>query len=107
MTQTINPEDLFKQLNNKDSGIRCLDVRRDDEVAQGMIPTADHIPLSLLSEQYTQLDKALTWVIYCKRGGRSLKACVFLESKGYQVVNLTGGYDAFKVLGSSGDGHLD
>jgi rhodanese-related sulfurtransferase len=97
MTKVMDSVDLIKQLNEKESHIKCLDVRRDDEVAQGMIPGAFHIVLSDLPDQYTSLDPQVNWVVYCKKGGRSARACEFLESKGYRVINLTGGYDAYTV----------
>ena len=40
--------------------------------------------------------KNKTYYIYCKSGNRSRKASQFLAQRGYDVVNLDGGYTAYE-----------
>lgn len=74
------------------SGGLVIDVRTDAEVARGMIPGSQHIPLHLLPVRESELPKDKPMVIYCQSGGRSAQACAFLSSKGFsEVYNLQGG----------------
>ena len=82
--------DVLTKLNNKET-MHLIDVREDDEVAQGMIPTAIHIPLGQVPERMNELDKETTYIMVCRSGGRSGRATQFLEQAGYDVINMAGG----------------
>ena len=71
--------------------LNIIDVREVDEVMAGKIPGAVHIPLGLLEYRMNELDKSKEYIIVCRSGGRSGRACQFLESYGYKVTNMTGG----------------
>ncbi|MEH6891142.1 rhodanese-like domain-containing protein [Bacillus sp. JJ864] len=71
--------------------VNIIDVREVEEVAEGKIPGALHIPLRLLEFRMHDLDKQKEYVIVCRSGGRSSQAVRFLESHGFQVINMTGG----------------
>ncbi|MBB4822831.1 rhodanese-related sulfurtransferase [Sporosarcina luteola] len=68
-----------------------IDVREADEVAEGKIPGAIHIPLGLLEFRLHELDKNKEYTTVCRSGGRSGRATQLLESHGYTVVNMVGG----------------
>ncbi|WP_079509420.1 rhodanese-like domain-containing protein [Mesobacillus jeotgali] len=68
-----------------------VDVREVNEVAQGKIPGALHIPLGLLEFRMNELDKNKTYVMVCRSGGRSSRATQFLEYYGFNVINMQGG----------------
>lgn len=73
--------------------VQVLDVRDADEVAEGMLPDAIHIPLDSLRGESAKLDKTKHYVVYCRSGHRSYFACKMLQGLGFQhVYNLTGGY---------------
>lgn len=72
---------------------RLLDVRQPEETVHGIIHDALCIPLSILENHHTQLTKSLTYIVYCKAGVRSMKACQWLQHQGYDVINLKGGID--------------
>jgi len=71
--------------------LNIIDVREDDEVAQGMIPGAAHIALQTIPENIDSLNKDKEYVLVCRSGGRSGKAQEFLEAKGFHTVNMVGG----------------
>ena len=71
--------------------LNIIDVREVDEVMAGKIPSAIHIPLGLLEYRMNELDKSKEYIIVCRSGARSGRACQFLESYGYNVKNMTGG----------------
>ncbi|MEZ4819684.1 MAG: rhodanese-like domain-containing protein [Bdellovibrionota bacterium] len=73
-----------------------LDVREDNEVAAASLDFDMHIPLGDLTDDYTEIDKDAEIVIYCRSGGRSLRACEFLSDRGYtNLTNLKGGIHAW------------
>jgi rhodanese-related sulfurtransferase len=77
-----------------------VDVRNDDEVARGIIPSAIHIPLAMLPVQYVPLTKVENVVFYCHSGIRSAHAAAFASSKGCKnVYNLVGGVLAWGKAG--------
>jgi len=66
-------------------------VREVDEVEAGHIPGIIHIPLGLLEFRMHELNKNESYVVICRSGGRSGQAVQFLESRGFDVVNMVGG----------------
>ncbi|MEN1937081.1 rhodanese-like domain-containing protein [Paenibacillus sp. 102] len=83
-----------KELENKlmnNERLNMIDVREVEEVAEGKIPGALHIPLGLLEFRMHELDKNKEYIMICRSGGRSSRAAQFLESNGFGVINMTGG----------------
>lgn len=82
--------------------VRLVDVRTAEEVAQGMIRGALHLPLHELDARHGELDPADVWVVYCKAGSRSLKAVQALRGHGFRsVVSLRGGVDGWTAAGGA------
>ncbi|WP_226529743.1 rhodanese-like domain-containing protein [Metabacillus niabensis] len=71
--------------------LNIIDVREVEEVEDGKIHGAIHIPLGLLEFRMNELDKSKEYIMVCRSGGRSGRACQFLESYGFNVINMTGG----------------
>ncbi|WP_099160057.1 rhodanese-like domain-containing protein [Virgibacillus ndiopensis] len=86
----ISPEEL-QELVEEDKDVVIVDVREDDEVAQGMIEDAKHIPLREIPQTINDLDKDKHYVLVCRSGNRSMKAAAFMDEHGYKVTNMTGG----------------
>lgn len=86
----IKTEELEKLIKN-DESINVVDVREDEEVAQGIIPGAKHIPLGEIPDRLDELDKSQHYYMICRSGGRSGRACHFLKEKGFSVTNVDGG----------------
>ena len=96
MIKQLLPDELHDQLRSgKEMSI--IDVREDDEVAQGMISGAKHIPLGEIENRLGEIDINTEHVLVCRSGGRSTKACQILLGKGYKVQNLIGGMTAWKA----------
>lgn len=90
----ITPEEV-EELIGKENDV-IIDVREDDEVAEGMIESAKHIKLENIPHSLQELDKDKHYVLVCRSGGRSMKASEFLDEHGYQVSNMTGGMRNWK-----------
>ncbi|AST93607.1 MULTISPECIES: rhodanese-like domain-containing protein [Sutcliffiella] len=94
----------MKQLTAKDvetllvegQPLNLIDVREVDEVETGKIPGVIHIPLGLLEFRMHELDKSQDYIMVCRSGARSGRACQFLESHGFKVTNMTGGMLAWE-----------
>ncbi|WP_339227415.1 rhodanese-like domain-containing protein [Oceanobacillus sp. FSL K6-2867] len=71
--------------------INIVDVREDEEVVNGKIPGAKHLPLGQIPERLAELDKNEHYYMVCRSGGRSGNACQFLIQHGYNVTNMAGG----------------
>lgn len=74
-----------------------IDVREDDEVSEGMIPNAVHIPLALVLTQRgrSALEPTTPVVIYCATGPRAERAAQELISHGFEAKVLLGGYSGW------------
>ncbi len=74
-----------------------LDVRTPEEFAEGHLEGA--VNMDWYQEDFIdQLDKigqGEKVYVYCKKGGRSAAAANLMDSLGYDVIDLTGGYDAW------------
>lgn len=86
----------FQALHQKED-ITILDVREVDEFQAGHIQGAVNAPLSTLEEQYNQLESDKRYYVICQGGKRSERACQFLETKGFDVVNVEGGMNQWKA----------
>lgn len=80
-----------RELLSKGKTLNIIDVREADEVAVGKIPGAIHIPLGLLAFRLQDLDKSKEYIIVCRSGNRSGRACQFLDGYGFKAINMTGG----------------
>lgn len=94
MHRSISADEFYQK--SKVENIRIIDVRETDEFLRGHIPTAKTLPLSELKQHINQLDKNEEYYINCQSGVRSVNACDFLDSEGYQVINVLGGMSSWK-----------
>ena len=85
-----------KEMLEENKTVYLIDVRELDEVKEGKIPGAIHIPLGLLEARMHELDKGTEYIMICRSGGRSGQATNFLKSYGFKVVNMTGGMLAWQ-----------
>ena len=81
----------LETLLNEGKTVNMIDVRETDEVETGKIPGAINIPLGLIEFRLQDLDKSKEYILVCRSGARSGRATEFLESHGFNVVNMTGG----------------
>ena len=74
-----------------------LDVRTPEEFAEGHLEGAVNMDWYQADfiDQLEKIDKGDKVFVYCKKGGRSADAAKLMDSLGYNVIDLTGGYDAW------------
>jgi rhodanese-related sulfurtransferase len=83
-------------LFNDGKKLNIIDVREVNEVEAGKIPGAVNIPLGLVEFRMHELDKSKEYIMVCRSGGRSGRATQFLESYGFNVINMAGGMLAWE-----------
>ncbi|AZB44035.1 rhodanese-like domain-containing protein [Bacillus sp. FJAT-42376] len=95
MIKEISPEEVRQKLQNGEK-LELIDVREDDEVAEGMIAEAKHIKMGDIPARAGELDKEKEYVFICRSGKRSENVAAYLQEQGYKVVNMTGGMLSWK-----------
>ncbi|NGP44221.1 rhodanese-like domain-containing protein [Bacillaceae bacterium SIJ1] len=90
----ISTEELLNKIDELAHVI--IDVREDEEVAEGMIPGAVHMRLATVPERLSELNKDKELIFVCRSGRRSEKAAEYAESHGYTCTNVVGGMLAWQ-----------
>ncbi|WP_077327629.1 rhodanese-like domain-containing protein [Virgibacillus siamensis] len=85
----VTPEEVEEMIEKENDVI--IDVREDDEVAQGMIEGAKHIKLEKIPDSLQELDKNKHYVMVCRSGRRSMSAAAFMDEHGFHVSSMAGG----------------
>jgi len=94
----LSPDEL--QLRIESGHLRLIDVRTDEEVAEGMIPGAQHIPLDDFDPAKLDPRSIQEVVIYCRSGRRSAIAAERLsEFTGEPAQHLSGGILSWEETG--------
>jgi rhodanese-related sulfurtransferase len=88
--KTITTDELNKKLQNGED-LLLVDVREDEEVAEGMIPGARHIKMGDIPESLDKFDKDKEYIFICRSGNRSGNVAHYMQEQGYKVVNMEGG----------------
>ncbi|MGA2871968.1 MAG: molybdopterin-synthase adenylyltransferase MoeB [Candidatus Dormibacteria bacterium] len=97
----VAPQDLWAS-QDQGGARQLIDVRESDEVTQGLLPGAVHIPRGVLemSVEAAVPDRSTPITVYCGSGLRSLLAARTLRDMGYaDVASLRGGFSAWKDHG--------
>ena len=95
----VAPWDLAPRLKRPDAPI-VLDVRQDDEWADGHIPGAVHVENGRLPWDDLPLPKDRPIVVHCHTGNRSTSGISVLLRRGYKdVAILDGGYAGWSSHG--------
>ncbi|OYV07392.1 MAG: CoA-disulfide reductase [Verrucomicrobiales bacterium VVV1] len=82
-----------------DAGLKdfdLLDVRDEDEFAEGHVPGALNIPLNSLRDSLSSLGRVRPLAVYCAVGGRAHNAVRLLRQKGFEACNVSGGYLSYR-----------
>lgn len=79
---------------------QLIDVREADEYTAGHAATAVPIPLSEFTARVGELDTTRDIYLICQLGGRSGRACEYLEQEhGLGAINVEGGTEAWAAAG--------
>ena len=80
--------------------IQLMDVRTPEEIKEGAIQTAffvNYFDVDFENVATAKLNKSKPVYLYCRSGNRSGKACKILKEKGFEVINVLGGYKQWNM----------
>jgi len=90
----LSQEEWVSQQERDDNAV-IIDVRTENEVADGIIQKAIHIDIYKGQEfvnEIEELDKDKNYYVYCRSGNRSGQACNIMDQLGFKnAYNLEGG----------------
>lgn len=88
---SIDSHALKQKLNNNENFI-LMDVREPEEFEICHIDGAILVPLSEINDHLEDFDYTRHYVVYCKKGDRSLEAINLMSQVGFNnLYNLDGG----------------
>ena len=94
MIEDLSPKEFHQALNEDE--VILIDVREKWEFDICKIDGAVNLPMSTITETYSDLDPSLNYSLYCHHGVRSMQVANFLLSNGFNTLfNLRGGIDAW------------
>jgi molybdopterin/thiamine biosynthesis adenylyltransferase len=98
--EEVDPAEVSQLLGE---GVAVVDVRETEEVAQGKLPGAIHVPRSYLETRFEGLvpDRSQRVILYCASGVRSaFGALTLMKEMGYEdVESMAGGITLWKDRG--------
>ena len=78
------------------SNINIIDIRSIEKYNNRHIEGSINIPLDKMLINFNKyLDINKKYYIYCQKGVQSRKLCQILKNKGFNVINVEGGYEAY------------
>ena len=78
------------------TNINIIDIRNREKFNDNHIPNSINIPFNeIVLNPSKYFDKDEVYYIYCQKGIMSKKICAMLSNLGYNVVNISGGYEAW------------
>lgn len=90
--KVINVNDIDNLLGK----VELIDIREPFEHKKGAIKTSKNIPMGEITENPEKyLEKEKEYYIVCQSGGRSARTCKALTSKGFNVIDVAGGYGSY------------
>ena len=83
--------------DNMEANAILVDVRTPEEFEEGHLPGAINIDwlAADFKSHWAEIGPSKKVYVYCQKGGRSARAAAALDSLGFEVIDLTGGYEAF------------
>ena len=91
--KTINGTDALEMHTNQVA--KFVDVRTPAEIAQGKLKGAieANVTSMMFKKEIANLDRSQPYVVYCRSGMRSARACKIMEKEGFtDLTNVKGGY---------------
>lgn len=91
--KTIAPRDALA--GHTSGELQLIDVRESEELAEGFVRGATHVPLARLQERLAEVDRSRPVAFVCWSGRRSAMAAQAAAHHGLEAVNVKGGIQAW------------
>lgn len=100
MIKNISSQNLIELLETDPASVELIDVREENEYAEGHIKDSKIIPFNSVKNRLDDIDWSKKVVFYCRTGGRSFNIgkIIGLEK---EVYNLDGGIIDFAKHGGN------
>lgn len=96
--ESISAAELHRRFE-ADGSINIIDVRRSGEFTAEHIEGVPNFPLDYINENMAELDRNKTYYIHCAGGYRSMIASSILKARGFDVIDIDGGWSAIVKSG--------
>lgn len=94
MVHSISVDEFLKLPDT----ISIIDIRNNQSFNNNHIPNAINIPYEkLIVNPNNYLERTKKYYIYCQKGITSKKITSILNNMGYQVINISGGYEEWII----------
>ncbi len=93
--ESISTVELAKRME-EDKELNVIDVRRPGEYVSEHVEGVENFPLDYINDNMAELDRNNTYTIHCAGGYRSMIASSILNARGFNVVDVDGGFAAIK-----------
>lgn len=95
---SLGPVELKKMLEHDLNRVNLIDLRKYQDYIDGHIPFAMHLPPEEIEQHWNMFEKDKINVIYCYNPFCHIAAknAVIIAEKGYPVMELCGGFYAWK-----------
>ena len=82
----------------KNNNVETLDVRKDGEYKSEHIEGTNvhHFALDYINDNMSSIDNKKTYYLHCAGGYRSVIAASILKARGFDVIDVAGGFGALK-----------
>jgi rhodanese-related sulfurtransferase len=94
--RNITPEEFLQQYNSK---VQTLDVRKPSEFDASHLRNAKSVPLDFISDWMYKVNKSNPYMVHCAGGYRSMITISILKANGFSnLQNVSGGFGAISKL---------
>lgn len=90
--ESISAKELAERLENH--ALNVLDVRKESEFNSQHVVGFQNFPLDFINQNMAELNRADQYLIHCAGGYRSMIAASILKARGYDVIDVQGGFKA-------------
>ncbi|AWV97234.1 MBL fold metallo-hydrolase [Arcticibacterium luteifluviistationis] len=94
--ESIDAAELAKRM---EGDINVIDVRRPGEYEAEHVEGVPSFPLDFINDNMAELDRDKKYTIHCAGGYRSMMAASILKARGFEVVDVKGGFGAINNSG--------
>jgi len=93
--ESIDSSELGERMEKGDAN-GVLDVRRPSEFLSHHLIEGDNFPLDYINNHMERIDRKNTYYLYCQTGFRSVVAASILKARGFDVVDVKGGWESIQ-----------
>ncbi len=94
--ESITADEFSNRFKNRN--VETLDVRKDGEYKSEHIEGTNvhHFALDYINDNMSSIDNKKTYYLHCAGGYRSVIAASILKARGFDVIDVAGGFGALK-----------